>query len=69
MAQHLRIEVKGIHCEGCEITIRTALSKLPGVVNVKASHASQRVDVVVQGDAAAQTARDRLRDLGFDPVG
>lgn len=69
MAQHVRIEVKGIHCEGCETTIRAALSKVPGVINVKASHATQLVEVVVQGDHVEQTARDRLRNLGFDPVG
>lgn len=69
MARNLSIEVKGIHCDGCENTIQTALGKVPGVVTVKADHQRQRVDVVVQGDGMEQAVRDRLRDLGYEPVG
>ena len=68
MARSVRPEVKGIHCEGCENTIRSALSRLPGVVDVRASHATKQVDVIVHGKEIETAVKERLRALGFDPV-
>lgn len=68
MARAVRVQVKGIHCESCENTIRSALSRLSGVVDVRASHETQQVDLIVQGDGVETAVKDRLRDLGFDPV-
>ncbi|MCL6596931.1 MAG: heavy-metal-associated domain-containing protein [Firmicutes bacterium] len=68
MAQTMRLRVEGIHCERCEAQIEGALSKVPGVVKVTASRAAQGVDVVMQGDGAAKTVKDRLRDLGYEPA-
>lgn len=69
MARNVTIKVKGIQCEGCENTIRTALGKVAGVVTVKADHRTALVDVVLQGDDAEPAVKDRLRDLGYEPVG
>jgi copper chaperone CopZ len=58
-----------IHCAGCEHTIRTALSNLPGVAVVVPS--AERNDVRVGFDDS-QVTEDRLRqalaDAGFAPV-
>lgn len=35
------INVKGMTCEGCEATIQSNVSKIPGVVSVKASHVDE----------------------------
>lgn len=68
MARTMSIQVTGIHCEGCESTIETSLSKLAGVVKATASHVTGRVEVSVQGEGAERAVTERLRDLGFDPV-
>lgn len=62
-------KVDEIHCASCENTIRTALSRLPGVAVVLAS--AERNDVRVSFDDT-QVAEDQLRaalgDAGFEPV-
>jgi copper chaperone len=37
--------VDGMACVGCEVTIEEKLSKIDGVVNVKASHKTKQVKV------------------------
>ncbi|HKN40201.1 MAG TPA: heavy-metal-associated domain-containing protein, partial [Acidimicrobiia bacterium] len=58
-----------IHCASCENTIRTALSRPPGVGMVVPS--AERNDVKVSFDDT-QVAEDQLRaalaDVGFEPV-
>jgi len=62
-------KVNEIHCASCENTIRTALSRLPGVAVVVAS--AGRNDVKVSFDATL-VAEDQLRvalgDAGFEPA-
>ncbi len=62
-------KVNEIHCASCENTIRTALSRLPGVAVVVAS--AERNDVKVSFDATL-VAEDQLRvalgDAGFEPA-
>jgi len=62
-------KVDEIHCASCEKTIRTALSRLPGVAVVVPS--AERNDVRVSFDDT-RTAEEQLlaalRDAGFEPV-
>lgn len=63
------ITLKDIHCESCENTIRTALSRLPGVVRVVPS--SARNDVTVSYDDAQigeGELRHQLREVGYEPT-
>ena len=63
-------KVADIHCGNCENTIRTALSKLPGVSVVVPSSSTN--DVKVSFDDAKvteQQLRDRLEEVGFAPIG
>ena len=63
------IKVAEIHCASCENTIRTALSRLPGVALVVPSAESN--DVRVNFDATKVTEdelRTRLGEVGFEPV-
>lgn len=41
----LALTVEGMSCAGCEETIQTALAKLDGVIDVKASHTDSIVKV------------------------
>jgi copper chaperone CopZ len=36
--QTIEIDVYGMTCNGCELTVESAVKKLPGVQSVKASH-------------------------------
>ena len=62
-------KVNAIHCASCENTIRTALSRLPGVSVVVPS--AERNDVRVSFDDS-QVGEERLRatleEVGFEPV-
>jgi copper chaperone CopZ len=63
-------KVAEIHCAGCENTIRTALSGLPGVTLVVPS--AERNDVKISFDDTRVTEdelRDRLTEAGYEPVG
>ena len=58
-----------IHCASCENTIRTALSRIPGVAVVVPS--AERNDVRVSFDdtqVAEEELRVALEDVGFEPV-
>ncbi len=62
-------KVNEIHCASCENTIRTALSRLPGVAVVVAS--AERNDVKVSFDdtkVAENQLRVALGDAGFEPA-
>jgi copper chaperone CopZ len=63
------LKVDEIHCESCEKTIRTTLSRLPGVAIVIPSAA--RNDVRVSFDDT-QVGEDQLRaalaEVGFPPA-
>lgn len=61
-------QVSEIHCANCENTIRTALSRLPGVAVVVPS--AERSDVKISFDDT-KIAEDQLRvalaEAGFEP--
>ena len=62
-------KVDQIHCGNCENTIRSALSRLPGVALVLAS--AERNDVKVSFDDAhvgEDELRTALAEAGFQPV-
>jgi copper chaperone len=62
-------KVNQIHCANCENTIRTALSRLPGVALVAPS--AERSDVKVSFDDAKvgeEQLRAALEEGGFEPV-
>jgi copper chaperone CopZ len=61
--------VDEIHCANCENTIRTALSRLPGVALVLPS--AERNEVKVSFDdteVAEEQLRAALGEAGFEPV-
>lgn len=70
MARTTTIPVAAIHCEGCENTIRTALSRLDGVLQVAPSHTANQVRVSFDEQSVGEAAlRQRLSELGYEPVG
>ena len=62
-------KVNQIHCASCEKTIRTALSRLPGVALVAPS--AERSDVKISFDDAKVGEEElgaALEEAGFEPV-
>ena len=60
--------VAEIHCANCENTIRTALSRLPGVAVVVPSSATNDVKVSFDDTKVSEAElRARLEEVGFAP--
>lgn len=63
-------KVNEIHCASCENTIRTALSRLPGVSLVVPSAETNEVKVSFDATKVSEDElRARLGEVGFEPVG
>ncbi|MDD4914285.1 MAG: heavy-metal-associated domain-containing protein [Methylococcales bacterium] len=45
MSQSISLAVSGMKCGGCENTVASRLSELPGIISVKVSHQDKQVDV------------------------
>jgi len=62
--RHLTVE--GMHCPGCEDTIRLALADLPGVITLDVSYARATVDVQFDDQLADEAAIDQaIRAKGY----
>lgn len=60
------INVEGMTCEGCESAIQNNLSKMSGVVSIKASHTAQ--EVVIEYDAgliSLEKLQDEIKVTGY----
>lgn len=69
MAVTTTIEVKEIHCEGCEHVIRTALSQLNGVLSVAPSRENNQVTVSYDELALNEAnLKERLVEIGYEPI-
>jgi copper chaperone CopZ len=56
-----------MHCDGCANTVKLALKRLPGVLQVDASHETQVVDVTLNaGQSDATAIKDTLAQLGYE---
>ena len=64
--QTVQLTVPTMDCATCPITIKTALSKVPGVSKVKVSYA-KREAVIVYDDARATVAdlKKATEDVGY----
>ncbi|ATG91456.1 heavy-metal-associated domain-containing protein [Methylomonas koyamae] len=63
MSESATLTVTGMKCGGCENTIVSKVSALPGVKSVKASHQDKQVGVEFDPD---QTSLDEIEDTIVD---
>jgi len=69
MAQTTMITVQEIHCESCEHTIATALSRLNGVLRVTTDAETNQVKITYDELALNEAnLRSALAEIGYDPV-
>ena len=59
-------DVPKIHCGGCEQTVTTAVTKLPGVAKVQASATTKKVLVEFNpANVDEAKIRDALKSVGY----
>jgi len=58
MKKHLELNIKGMHCDSCEIVTKDELSALPGVADISIDHKSGKGSLVL--DPAKNTEQDVL---------
>ena len=57
---------RGIHCAGCEVRIQKVIGRLPGVIEVKADHKTQKVRATLHPDKiSVAEVIAKLEDLGY----
>lgn len=63
------VEVRGMHCGGCERTVSRALEAVPGVGSARADFVAEEVEVTYDpGQTDLDAIRAALRDAGFTPA-
>ena len=56
-----------MHCGGCETRVRFALSRMPGVQDVRADSKTQRIAVVINpSQVTPEDVQARLKVAGFE---
>ena len=55
-----------MHCNGCAKSVEYALSRVPGIQQVKADHRNQTVEVETTDPEALARVVAELRDLGYE---
>lgn len=66
MASEKALRVEGMDCTGCENRVRTAVSRLEGVIKAKADHKSARVEVRFDdGRVSEEEIKERIRAAGY----
>lgn len=61
--------VENIKCGGCEKTITSSLSALPGVSEIQIDRAEQRVSFESASPETRARVADKLRSLGYPEAG
>ncbi|MCE4604236.1 MAG: heavy-metal-associated domain-containing protein [Aeropyrum sp.] len=62
-------KVSGIHCEGCAITIKTALATIPGVKNVNIATWENKVIVTYDPQQTTpDVIAEKIETLGYSVV-
>ncbi len=64
----ITLKVEGMHCGGCENTVRTVVGALDGVRSVDADHTSGCVTIETNGDVDVDTVRSTITDAGYNVV-
>ncbi len=64
--QELELTVTGMTCSGCENTVKNGLKQIDGVVEVKASHKSNKVSVKVEKDKVKrEEVAQQIETIGY----
>lgn len=59
------VQVDGMTCHHCEMTVEKALLELPGVKSAKASHEKKTVEVQCKDDLDANQVKETIERSGY----
>ncbi len=60
------LDVKGLHCTGCEQRVTRSLEQLPGVKVLTADHQQGKVEVRLNStQASLEQVRERIEQMGY----
>ncbi len=63
------VEVRGMHCGGCERTASHAVQAVPGVGSARADFVAEEIEVTFDpGQTDLEAIRGAVRDAGFTPA-
>ena len=67
--QKTELNVKGMHCEGCEDRIKKMLPRIDSVSDVTADRNAEKVTFTSNGESETLNAvKDKIADLGYQVV-
>lgn len=64
--KEIKINVSGMHCEGCEKRIINSLSLLEEVKDVMANHNDGTVVIKIDKEIDLNVIKEQIEDLGFE---
>ncbi len=62
------LQVDGMTCHHCEMTVEKALLGLPGVKTAKASHETKNVEVQYKDELDINEAKKKIEEAGYKLV-
>ena len=65
----MKISVKGMMCERCEMHVKKALEAIDGITSAKASHESGTVTIETSKDVDEELIRKAVTDEGYEYCG
>jgi copper chaperone len=69
MTRRVTLNVNGMTCGGCEHAVKRALTQLPGVEDVNASHKDALVEVAYDPDKAGPAQfTQKIEAIGYEVV-
>ena len=60
------LTVTGMSCGHCEMRVKTALEKVPGVKEAKADNAKDRVTITSEGDLDMDALVQAVKEAGYE---
>ena len=66
--KNMEIEVKGMHCEGCEKRIQNVLKTIDGIEEVVADHNTGKVSIKSTKEINLDEVKTKIEDLDFEVV-
>lgn len=68
-ASPLKLQIEGMDCAACALTIETAMKRLPGVSDINVSYTGGTLALKVDQDRISQrTIEEKIRALGYQPA-
>lgn len=60
------LTVTGMHCDHCEMRVKMALEKVPGVKEAKADHTKDVAIITTKGDVDMDALVQAVKDAGYE---